>query len=130
MTSEKILYEMNEITCSIKTPNEFDYLYVSLNDIEERAWSAIRELIKKKVKIHNLVVLDFYEQENKIKSDIETQSLGFIDNIIFIKAKKQDYEANFRNIRATTGNELSNKIVGVDISCMPTPQFFFIIKMV
>ncbi len=128
MTSEKILYEMNEITCSIKTPNEFDYLYVSLNDIEERAWSAIRELIKKKVKIHNLVVLDFYEQENKIKSDIETQSLEFIDNIIFIKAKKQDYEANFRNIRATTGNELSNKIVGVDISCMPTPQFFLLLK--
>ena len=35
MTSEKILYEMNEITCSIKTPNEFDYLYVSLNNIEK-----------------------------------------------------------------------------------------------
>ena len=42
--------------------------------------------------------------------------------------KKQDYEANFRNIRATTGNELSNKIVGVDISCMPTPQFFLLLK--
>lgn len=88
MTSEKILYDMNEITCSIKTPNEFEYFYVSLNDIEERAWSAIRELIKKKVKIHNLVVLDFYEQENKIKSYIETQSLRLIDNIMFIKAQK------------------------------------------
>lgn len=128
MISKKILYEMEDIIYSQNTPDEFDYIYVSLNDIEERAWTATKELYKKQVKIHNLVILDFYEQEDKIKNYLETQSLGCVDNIMFINAKKQEYETNFKKIKTTIGDELQDKKIGIDISCIPTPQFFLLLK--
>ena len=67
MTSEKIFYEMSKVNNSSKTPKEFDYLFVSLNDLEERAWSAVGEISKKAIKIHQLIVFDFYGQEDRIR---------------------------------------------------------------
>jgi hypothetical protein len=126
--NKKIHYKMDEITISHDTPKVFDYLYVSLNNIEARAWSAIRELLKKKIHIHNLIVIDFFGQQDKISSCKELQNSLFIDEIRFIRAEKQMYVETFKIIKNKTSNSITKKIIGIDISCIPTPQFFLILK--
>ncbi len=128
MESTKEIYEMNELRISPNTPNFFEYLFVSLNFIEERAWSAINELIKKKVQIGCLIVLDLYNQEEEIRDYLIERSDGCIKEYKFVKAKKQEHEKIFLMIKELVGEELLGRRIGIDISCIPTPQFFILLK--
>ena len=128
MNNTKILYEMNDVMFGQAASREIDYLYVCLNYLEERAWNALNQLIQNRVLIHCLVVLDYYSQEERIKTYLESKSNKCIEKTIFVSAEKSAHETNFTNIKQLVRESQTNKKIALDISCMPVPQFFLLLK--
>ena len=51
-----------------------------------------------------------------------------IDDLEIITAQKEDYENNFRKLKGNDKINVKSKVLGLDISCIPTPQFFLLLK--
>lgn len=128
MMENKELYKLNEVGDSTFTPSFFDYLIISLDSGEERSWKLIDELAKKNVKIGTLIVLAFGVNEMDAKARISFLSGETVDKFIYLLGEKTDYVNNVSCIRDKVVLSSKGELLGIDITCMPIPQYFLLIK--
>ena len=126
--NNKIFYEMNEVCYSNKTPKSLDFLFITLNNVEDRTKSALTELNKRDVKIVNLVIIDYSKQTEFINTYLNSINRCLIENVILLKADKQNYETNFIAIKQRVAIKDDYMNIGIDISCLPIPQIFLLLK--
>ena len=85
----KVKYQLNELCDSHITPNQFDYLLLSLDNGEQRSWTALLELYQRKVKIRKLIIVSFDIEAKTIKQFI--QKNRWVEDYCIIRGDKANY---------------------------------------
>ena len=125
----KVLYHMSEIAISNNTPRDFNYFIVSFDALEPRSWNALYKIAEKKVFIKKIIVLVYGSIiKSEVKSKIEETFHKNVGEILIYSCKKIDYRLCFEKVRELMEGYSNKDIVGVDITNMPTPQYFLLIK--
>jgi len=120
-------YLMNEISVSTQTPDHFDYLILSFDEDEERSWKILYELKTKSIVIDRLCVFVFGTTEKAVKGIISSSEIDY-NSLSCTEGEKQDYTTNVLSMVDKIDGIHKNSIVGVDITGMPTPQYFLLIN--
>ena len=127
MIENKIKYSMSEVSSSKNTPTNFDYFFLSVDCDEERSWKILYELERKSAVIENLCVISFDVSRNDVDKLLLASNSKY-NNLSYIIGEKQDYTRNVLSIVEVIKKIRKNSVVGLDITGMPTPQFFLLIK--
>lgn len=127
--TQKIRYKMNNIKFSNCTPKKFDLLITSINDFENRSYSLIKQLFIKQTVVDNIIVLDYDNQEKKVISCLNSIYSNMYDkiNIITITKENENDILQIRDLLKKYNNKFN---IGIDISCIPVPQFFLLLKII
>ena len=120
-------YTMNEISVSSETPAHFDYFILSIDKDEERSWKVLYELEAKSSDVDRLCVISFGVSESEVKNLLAISNCNY-SSLSFTEGEKQDYAANVHSLIDDIEGIPKESIVGVDITGMPTPQYFLLIK--
>ncbi len=130
MESERLIYKMELLNHSIQKEQKFNIIFLA-NGSDNRAYEALKILIKKGIEVEYLFFFNFHEREteedlNNLPSDLEN----------IIKFKKIDIHCSIKdpnsslNLILGADINISNKLkIGIDISCFTKPYFFYLIKL-
>lgn len=128
MMENKKRYLMNEINISKETPKHFDVLILSVDKGEERSWKILYELEAKHSTVDKLCIFSFGVSESDVKASLASLRSNYYTKLSCMVGEKQEYTENVRSIMGEIEGLKRDSIVGVDITGMPTPQYFLLIK--
>lgn len=122
----KMKYMMNEICDSTETPNCFDFLILSIDEEEERSWKILYELNAKSTVVDKLCAFSYGTSKSDVEKIISLSKCEY-GTLSYSEGEKQDYTTNVLSIVKELGTLKRDSSVGVDITSMPTPQFFLLL---
>ena len=123
--SNKQLFHMERVD-NINSNRDYDLFVVTLNDKEQRSWAMLNKLLEyPQVRIKTLVVFDFKNESETILRNLREH--GFDKDNLIIFDKKESRHLNIPESLLSLKIE-KDSIVGLDITCIPTPHFFAILS--
>ena len=123
----KIKYFMSEIGDSNQTPECFDFFMLSVDGEEERSWKILNELRIKSTVIESICIFSFDTTKTEVDKLLSTSGIKY-NSAFCLEGNKADYTDNVLSMVDRIKSLHRNSIVGMDITGMPTPQFFLLIK--
>ncbi len=124
----KYLYHMEELGEADKIYKKLDLLLIALGEKETRAWKSIELLEEEEIPIDNLIVFDFNNESDYIKIKLSKFLILKETRISIITINKEQYEQGFYKFREQVPHLSKESKVAIDISCIPTPHFFVLLK--
>jgi len=126
---QKIKYKMNDINKSKYTPKKFDVLITNLSDEEIRSFALMQKLTDNQVLVENIIVLDYCNKSDAILAKLKIHHTDMFKNIEIISTTKENEESVLQ-VKEILDKQLNLGIIGIDISCIPVPQFFLLLKII
>lgn len=124
----KYLYCMEDFGKSKKKHDKLDLLLIALERGEPRGLKSIRLLEEKKIDVDALIVFDYNDDSEFVDKILSGISILKNAKISIMTCKKENYEKCFFEMKKKVPVLNNGSVVAIDISCIPIPHFFLILK--
>lgn len=119
---------MSDVRVSQDTPASFGLFIAAISD-EDRSKEVILNLHKKGTSIKRLVVINYYYNDVKLKESLINQFPQYAESIACINVNIYEPLDCIAKLSEQLGNQpIPDSNFGMDITCVPIPHFFILLK--
>lgn len=124
--NNKYLFHMQRLDAN-NSINTYDLFIATLNNREQRSWGALRKLSEvKHVHIKTLIVFDFKNEFDAVRQEYEKLEIR-IDELFIVDKRNSKHDIIQDSLLSL--NISKNATVGLDVTSIPTPHFFVILRV-
>jgi len=124
----KTVYKMSEVNTSTDTPPKFGIFITAISD-EHRSSEVINDLYNKGIEIDHLLVINYFFDDENLNDRLSKKFPGYADSIRCINVNMYVPLDSIAKIRSIVDSiPIKDVNFGMDITCIPIPHFFIILK--